>query len=46
MDDSLLLAFGLFGTGITLLLLAATIGLFIWRARRQTARYKSLASTF
>lgn len=46
MDKGLLLAFGLFGIGITLLLLAATIGCFIWRARRQSARYKSLASTF
>ena len=46
MDDSLLLAFGLFGAAVTLLLLAGTIGFFLWRARRQTARYKSLASTF
>ena len=46
MDNRLILAFGLFGTAVILLLLAATIGLFLWRARRETARHKSLASTF
>ena len=46
MDNGLVLAFGLFGAGIMLLLLAATIGVFLWRARRETARHKSLATTF
>lgn len=46
MDKSALLAFGLFGAGIMLLILAGTIGVFLWRARREAARHKALASTF
>ena len=45
MDKTLFLAFGLFGTALTLLILAATIGVFLWRGRRATARYKALATT-
>jgi hypothetical protein len=46
MDSSALFAVGLLGTAIMLLVVAATIGFFLWRAQREAARHKSLPSTF
>ncbi|WP_162915004.1 hypothetical protein [Desertibaculum subflavum] len=46
MDKTSLLLLGLFGVAATFLVLAGIIGVQQWRARREAARRRSLASTF